>query len=798
MEKSYLYFLLGLWLIVPAQAQVNVDSLREVAGDESLPDSSRFLAYQSLSFHYTSKIPDSAMHFAGQWYALAERKQDQGAMADALLIQGITHGRKGEYDRSLEVLGESLGIYDRLDQQAGQARTLNNLGSTYYYLGEYPQAIHHFQRSLTISQSLGNQAAMASSLNGMGNVSYSQGEFSQALTYYGESLGIREALKDQPGIAQALANMAMIYQSQGEYAQALVAIERSLTIDEASGSKFGVARSLSMIGGLHHKQGDYSQAIDCYQRSLEIGEAIEDQLGNSATWFNLGLVHRDLGDYAQALVNFKQSLTISEEVADPLGIIDAWNSIGSIYEEQDNFEAALRAYERNLALSDSLGYQLGVASALSSLGNIYSEQGDNEQALIHYQRALDIREAVGDQPGATITLNNIGAFYKKLGEYDQALVYLQRSLELSQQLGDVSLAASALGNMGTVYLLQKQFAQARTYGEKALPIARGVKNLDVLQEIYQLLYRAYKATGQATQALAMHELYIQMRDSLNSEENQRATIRFEYQRKALADSLANEQEKALAQVEYENQLGQQRLQLGFAGGAGLLLAILAGVLYRNSRRRRQTNQLLSHQNEQIEAKSQQNELLLKEIHHRVKNNLQTISSLLYLQSAHIKDAEVKQAVAAGQHRVESMALIHQKLYQRDNLAGIEMKDYLSHLSESLLNTLDYDPERIALRLDMEELELDVDTAVPLGLIVNELITNALKYAFPEGRSGRITVSLQRTSAGLELHVADDGVGAANELSGTSFGSQLINLLTQQLGGKIEQGQEAGYCTRVVV
>ncbi|TAE52333.1 MAG: sensor histidine kinase, partial [Bacteroidetes bacterium] len=247
----------------------------------------------------------------------------------------------------------------------------------------------------------------------------------------------------------------------------------------------------------------------------------------------------------------------------------------------------------------------------------------------------------------------------------------------------------------------------------------------------------------------------------------------------------------LGAVQKENQRNASLIGL-------TLVALLAGLLFVQGHRRRKTNELLSAQKSEIELKSKQNELLLKEIHHRVKNNLQTISSLLHLQSAHIKDADVKQAVAAGQHRVESMALIHQKLYQRENLAAIEMKDYLSNLVQSLIDTFDADPERIRFDLNMPELELDVDTAVPLGLIVNELITNSLKYAFPDGREGTITVSLQKNDDRLELLVADNGVGTANVKTGTAFGSQLVGLLSAQLGGTLEQGTEKGYWTRLTL
>ncbi|MCB0634903.1 MAG: sensor histidine kinase, partial [Lewinella sp.] len=173
---------------------------------------------------------------------------------------------------------------------------------------------------------------------------------------------------------------------------------------------------------------------------------------------------------------------------------------------------------------------------------------------------------------------------------------------------------------------------------------------------------------------------------------------------------------------------------------------------------------------------------------------------LFLQSAHIRDEEVKQAVSAGQHRVESMALIHQKLYQRDNLAAVEMQDYFRNLANSLFDTFGM-KDRARLKLDMEPLELDVDKAVPLGLIVNELITNSLKYAFPDGREGTIRVALkQEPGEGLVLEVEDDGVGAGDAAQGTAFGSQLVTLLSQQLGGHLVSGNQspAGYNTRLVI
>jgi two-component sensor histidine kinase len=179
-----------------------------------------------------------------------------------------------------------------------------------------------------------------------------------------------------------------------------------------------------------------------------------------------------------------------------------------------------------------------------------------------------------------------------------------------------------------------------------------------------------------------------------------------------------------------------------------------------------------------------NELLLKEIHHRVKNNLEVVSSLLELQSDQISDLNIKSLMQEGQNRIHSIGIVHQQLYQGKNLAAIEMKDYFIHLSKSIAETFGAE-KRVLIECVMDILEVDIDTAVPLGLIVNELLTNTFKYAFPHGANGHVQIKLQKRADGiLVLEVSDNGVGKTTLTHGTGFGSQLITLLTQQLNGTI--------------
>jgi two-component sensor histidine kinase len=200
----------------------------------------------------------------------------------------------------------------------------------------------------------------------------------------------------------------------------------------------------------------------------------------------------------------------------------------------------------------------------------------------------------------------------------------------------------------------------------------------------------------------------------------------------------------------------------------------------------------------LKIRNDENELLLKEIHHRVKNNLQTISSLLSLQSESISDKGAFDAVQESKNRVASMALIHQKLYQGDNLAAIEMRDYFETIGKAIIDSFGEKAEHISLNVEMKDVELDVDTAVPIGLITNELITNSIKHAFPNKQKGQIFISLSKEENGLlKLNITDNGQPASNESTvkkEKGFGTLLIQLLTTQLGGKLEKSTEAGTST----
>ncbi|MEC8832514.1 MAG: sensor histidine kinase, partial [Bacteroidota bacterium] len=215
------------------------------------------------------------------------------------------------------------------------------------------------------------------------------------------------------------------------------------------------------------------------------------------------------------------------------------------------------------------------------------------------------------------------------------------------------------------------------------------------------------------------------------------------------------------------------------GFAGLVYAYLKSI--KNQR-------LIAEQKHIIENSLVEKDSLLKEIHHRVKNNLQMVSSLLSLQTKNTRSKAAIEALEEGKSRVKAMALIHQKLYQNDDLSVIEMQGYIESLINSVQSVYKKGGHNISITIDAEGTELDIDRAIPFGLILNELVSNSLKYAFPENdENGKIYIHLRKNGDQGYFEYTDNGVGLpedTDERAHSSMGIRLINRLVNQLQSKL--------------
>lgn len=238
----------------------------------------------------------------------------------------------------------------------------------------------------------------------------------------------------------------------------------------------------------------------------------------------------------------------------------------------------------------------------------------------------------------------------------------------------------------------------------------------------------------------------------------------------------------------QEQIAKQGLIRNLLIGGVVLLVLIVVSIYRSERIKTKKNKEINAQNEIIVKSLDEKEALLKEIHHRVKNNLQVISSLLNMQSRSTENEEILEAFQEGQSRVKAMSLIHQKLYQTENLTEIDFEDYTSQLIGQLAALYKIDKTTVDQTIDIKNIKLDIDTAIPLGLILNELISNSYKYAFGARDKGEIHIELARTDQGkLQLEISDNGEGLPSDIDlqkTKTLGLRLVNVLTKQLNGNL--------------
>jgi two-component sensor histidine kinase len=206
-------------------------------------------------------------------------------------------------------------------------------------------------------------------------------------------------------------------------------------------------------------------------------------------------------------------------------------------------------------------------------------------------------------------------------------------------------------------------------------------------------------------------------------------------------------------------------------------------------------------NKELEKSLKEKEALLKEVHHRVKNNMQIVSSLLRLQSRKIKDKKALNVFQQSQNQIKSMALIHEKLYQSRNFSNIDFGSYIKKMITHLVNIYKEKEVKIKLSIHTEEIYLDINRAIPLGLIINELVTNSLKYAFSQGEEGEIYVHMTKSPEGKHtLLVGDTGLGIQADkdvFDSETLGIQLVQDLVRQLNGTIELEKDKGLAFKIV-
>jgi len=340
------------------------------------------------------------------------------------------------------------------------------------------------------------------------------------------------------------------------------------------------AQALNNIGFSYNNQGDIHSALEYYLKGLRMQEEIGDKSGSALSLNNIGAIYYSQGEISKALEYYHKSLKISEEIKDKQGISISLNSIGNNYRNQGDSPKALECYLKSLKIREELKDKPGIAILLNNIGTIYNNQGDIQKALEYYQKSLKIDEEINDKQGLAYTLKNIGNGYNKQNDIPKALDYYQKSLKISEEIEDMEGVTISLNNIGSMYLKQKNYSLALEYGNRSMSMAKELGFPVRVRNAAELLYKIYHQENKWQDALAMHELFVQMRDSIFNQETQKSTFKqqakYEYEKKQAVSEAEHQKELAVAEEEKKRQQ-----IITYSIGFGLLMVVLFSIFIFN-------------------------------------------------------------------------------------------------------------------------------------------------------------------------------------------------------------------------
>jgi two-component sensor histidine kinase/tetratricopeptide (TPR) repeat protein len=559
-------------------------------------------------------------------------------------------------------------------------------------------------------------------------------------------------------------------------------------------------RGLGMLNGNHHQLDSAEHQL---LRTISILQSLKKPV-KFTTYFITGDFYRFCGKYDLALYYEFEAMKTSD--LDEHKKAMANMLLGNIYELLGNKKNSLEYYMKAFRYHEATGDKLRYITAYY-IANLKADSGDPKGALIFLTSFL--KKSPTQMPTKKqLYASSFGNIYSRLGDYGKAERYYKEMLaldsaveeEIGKDLQNTHITLMGSGAdfiIGQFYIDRGRFSEAKYHLEKSLV---NPQYLDAKQSLdtYLYLFKTDSALNNYLPAIKNFQRYKAMNDSITSlarsKQISELSIKYETeQRKKDIKLLQNKQKLQEAAIDRSDTIRNVII-------AGALFFLLAAILaYRSYRHKQKSNMKLIGQQEEINQKNstlqhllsekdnfiKEKDWLLKEVHHRVKNNLQIIMSLLSTHSIYLENNDALKAIQESQDRVQSIALIHQKLYSGDNLASINIGDYVSDLVYHLADGFNTVAKNITFVQSIDQIHIDLSQAVPLGLILNEAITNSIKYAF--GKSGgQISIHLLKLDEKrIKISIEDNGKGLPEDFSirsSHSMGMEMMKGLSKQLRG----------------
>jgi len=674
------------------------------------------------------------------------------------------------------------------------------LGSYYLYKpgeekSDLDNADHFLNQAMALSTKLKVDSLKNKARFVLAEVLFERGKYQQARSAYLKAIDsyIQSGQKEAAALAWISIGYRVKYSADTAAMAGLYSFNHALILYEQLHDREKEADIIKDIGDMYLTQGKLDLAENELQQALKLYKTIGYK-NLHYTYDLLSGVNVMKGNFNKALFYSLEMIKSVQATGDTANALQLYIRMAGVYKALNQDEKSIYWYKRAVQNVAKKPNELYFANTY--LFKLLIKAGKIKEVLVAIKKLTLKSPPVALEDKLYVAML-LGDCHSRLGNDKLAEKYYLQMVAIAReiQINPTDYTNLVVDNkIADFYLSRKKHVLARHYLIKILAAPPGIMFVDTIRNAYHKLFKCDSANGNYLAAIKSYQHYKFLTDSIFtiSKAKQVTQLQLQYAKDQQVQRLVNKSK--LQQIAIQHASTVQRFIIGSAGL--LLLSLMLG--YRRYRLKQFSNLLLQKQQKEINQINRslqititekeilliEKDWLLKEVHHRVKNNLHMIISLLESQSAYLEN-DALNAMESSLHRVFAMSLIHQKLYQSEEVKTVDMSIYFAEFVGYLRDSLD-GGKYIHFSLDIEPILLGVSQAIPLALVLNEAVTNAIKYAFPDDRQAKIIIKMQRKDGDTELIITDNGIGMPikEDNDADSLGLKLMKGLIKEIGGKI--------------
>ncbi len=681
---------------------------------------------------------------------LAARTAQLGKSSrDSAFLEALesSYAELHSYPNQIAFLKEQLNLAKQQQLALGKARTHFLLGSNYWAHAQYPLAIDHLRNALALYKVLDVASEQGACFNTLGLTWFYQAKYEEAIVYLDSALHLFKQQNDSSNIARVLNNLGLIHQKIGEHQKST-----QYFVD-------GIAYQVKYASLVDQSNSDV-QNSKLYKNPHVVGQLIEETRTEMRKAKNAG--------------SFKE-------------FVGTMGDLGTLYQLLDQHDTAFFYLRKSAELYDSLGLISNYLLDMLDIGDSYTALAQWEKGSEIYQELIPKMESERMIAVLGNVLEKLAAIEINLKNYRNAINWYKQAILLNDSVGHIASVAKVNLGIAECYLQTPELEKAKEYAWKGRAIAQEINSFTMKKRSAKLLSTIHEAQNQSDSALHYQKIYAEIALTEKTAESQRIAKELEanYELTSKANEIKNLDLELQQKSSFINRQIKYLIVLIIATVSLVFLSIVT------IRRNRKIKEL----NLQIAKRNTENEALLKEVHHRVKNNLQMITSLINMQERRTGTGPQTEVLYQTRSRIKSIGLLHEQLYTFQEYAKTRVKPYIETLTKLILDTSDA-KGRVHLELDIDEFELESEELLIIGLVINELLTNALKYAFPNQENATVQVRMKIDGSDLKVELEDNGIGFSTTNKG--LGWTIVEAMTKNLDGELQLKSQEGTFVSIVL